>query len=96
MPKPPCPGVEDHRRGGGHGRDKSRKYAINLLNGNIVFQESKGLGKTYKDDVKPVLAAIWNEVGCPCAPYFKAEIGRWVEKYVQHIANIPDGVRPTY
>ena len=68
MPKPPCPGVEDHRRGGGHGRDKSRKYAINLLNGNIVFQESKGLGKTYKDDVKPVLAAIWNEVGCPCAP----------------------------
>ena len=71
----------------------SRKYAINLLNGNIDFRERKGRGKTYKDDVRPVLAAIWNEAGCPCAPYFKAEIGRWVEEYAQYVANIPDRVK---
>ena len=66
----------------------SRKYVNKLLTGSVRYRERKGRGKTYRDDVRPVLAAIWNEAGCPCAPYFKAEIGRWVEEYVAYVANI--------
>ena len=71
----------------------SRKYVINLLNGKIEYRERKGRGKTYHDSTKQVLAAIWTEAGCPCTPYFKAEIGRWVEEYEQYVANIPADAR---
>ena len=54
----------------------SRKYVNKLLTGSVRNWERKGRGKSSRDDVRPVLAAIWNEAGCPCAPYFKAEIGR--------------------
>lgn len=66
----------------------TRKYVINLLNGRIAYRGRKGRGKTFSDETRPVLAAIWNEAGCPCAPYFKAEIRRWVEEYEQYVANI--------
>ena len=71
----------------------TRKYVINLINGKIDYRERKGRGKTYRDDAKPVLAAIWREAGCPCTPYFKAEIDRWVDEYEQYVANIAPAVK---
>ena len=71
----------------------TRKYVINLLNGRIDYRERKGRGKTYNDEAKPVLAAIWREAGCPCTPYFKAEIDRWVDEYEQYVANIAPPVK---
>ena len=40
-----------------------------------------------------MLAAIWREAGCPCTPYFKAEIERWVDEYEQYVANIAPTVK---
>ena len=71
----------------------TRKYVINLLNGRIDCRGRKGRGKTYNDEAKPVLAAIWREAGCPCTPYFKAEIDRWVDEYEQYVANIAPPVK---
>ena len=53
-----------------------RKYANRLLTGNRKFRERKGRGKTYGDDVAEVLKRVWREAGCPCLPYFKAEVER--------------------
>ena len=71
----------------------TRKYVINLLNGKVEYRERKGRGKTYDDGTRPVLAAIWREAGCPCTPYFKAEIERWVDEYEQYVANIAPTVK---
>ena len=71
----------------------TRKYVINLLNGKIEYRERKGRGKTYDDETGPVLAAIWREAGCPCAPYFKAEVERWVDEYEHYVANIAPTVK---
>ena len=68
----------------------SRKHLINLLNGNIAYREHKGRGKTFGEPIKKTLKAIWLEAGCPCMPYFKAEIDRWVEEYSTHVAVIKD------
>ena len=68
-----------------------RKYANRLLTGNRKFRERKGRGKTYGDDVAEVLKRVWREAGCPCLPYFKAEVGRWAEEYSTQVAHIrPD------
>lgn len=66
----------------------SRKYIINILNGNITYRARKGRGKSYNCDVAKVLKSIWREAGCPCTPYFKAEIERWVEEYSTQVAII--------
>lgn len=71
----------------------TRKYVINLLNGKIEYRERKGRGKTYDNETRPVLAAIWREAGCACTPYFKAEIERWVDEYEQYVANIAPTVK---
>ena len=71
----------------------TRKYVINLLNGKIEYRERKGRGKTYGDETRPVLAAIWREARCPCTPYFKAEIELWVDEYEQYVANIAPAVK---
>ena len=54
-----------------------RKYANRLLPGSRKFREHKGRGKTYSDEVAEALNRVWREAGCPCLPYFKAEVGRW-------------------
>jgi len=53
-----------------------RKYANRLLTGSRKFREHKGRGKTYGDEVAEALNRVWREAGCPCLPYFKAEVGR--------------------
>ena len=65
-----------------------RKYANRLLTGNRKFRERKGRGKTYGDDVAAALKKVWREAGCPCLPYFKAEVERWLEEYTTQVANI--------
>ena len=68
-----------------------RKYANRLLTGNRKFREHKGRGKTYGEDVASALKKVWREAGCPCLPYFKAEVERWVEEYAMQVAHIrPD------
>ena len=71
----------------------TRKYVIKLLSGNIAYRERKGRGKTYTGESLAVLKAVWIEAGCPCLPYFKAQIGMWLEEYATHVAVIEDGVR---
>lgn len=71
----------------------SRKYVIKLLNGTVRYRERKGRGKTYKGKAFEVLKSLWLEAGCPCAPYFKAEIGRWMDEYVEFVANVDPAVR---
>jgi len=63
-----------------------KKYANKLLLGHRKFKERKGRGKTYKDDVAKVLQSIWEEVGCPCTTYFKANCAEWVREYSQVVA----------
>ena len=70
-----------------------RKYANRLLTGNRKFRERKGRGKTYGDDVAAVLKKVWREAGCPCLPYFKAEVERWVEEYTTQVAHIKPDIR---
>ena len=70
-----------------------RKYANRLLTGNRKFRERKGRGKTYGDVVAEVLKRVWREAGCPCLPYFKAEVGRWAEEYAAQVAHIKQDVR---
>ena len=65
-----------------------RKYANRLLTGSRKFRERKGRGRTYGDDVAEVLKKVWREAGCPCLPYFKAEVGRWTEEYAAQVAHI--------
>ena len=60
-----------------------RKYANRLLTG----------GKTYGDDVAAALKKVWREAGCPCLPYFKAEVERWVEEYMTQVAHIRPAIR---
>jgi len=71
----------------------SRKYVINILNGNIVYRARTGRGKSYTDDVAKVLKSVWLEAGCPCTPYFKVEIERWVEEYSTQVAVIAPDVK---
>ena len=71
----------------------SRKYANRLLTGSRKFRERKGRGKTYTPDEAEVLKKVWLEAGCPCAPYFKAELGRWLEEYSTEVAVLPPGIR---
>jgi len=40
-----------------------------------------------------VLKAVWREAGCPCAPYLKADIARWVEEYAAFVATVAPEVR---
>ena len=70
-----------------------RKYANRLLTRNREFREHKGRGKTYGDDVAAVLKKVWREAGCPCLPYFKAEVERWVEEYATQVAHISPDIR---
>ena len=70
-----------------------RKYANRLLTGNRCFREHKGRGKTYVGEVCEVLKRVWREAGCPCLPYFKAEIGRWVDEYSSEVAQIRPATR---
>ena len=70
-----------------------RKYANRLLTGNRKFREHNGRGKTYGDDVAEVLKRVWREAGCPCLPYFKAEVERWAEEYATQVAHIKPDVR---
>lgn len=65
-----------------------RKYANRLLTGSRKFRERKGRGRTYGDDVAEALKNVWREAGCPCLPYFKAEVGRWAEEYATQVAHI--------
>lgn len=65
-----------------------RKYANRLLTGSRKFRERKGRGRTYGYDVAEVLKKVWREAGCPCLPYFKAEVGRWTEEYATQVAHI--------
>lgn len=71
----------------------SRKYIINILNGNITYRARTGRGKTYDGDVVNVLKSVWREAGCPCTPYFKVEIERWVEEYSTQVAVIKPEVK---
>ena len=70
-----------------------RKYANRLLTGSRKFRERKGRGKTYGDDVAAALKKVWREAGCPCLPYFKAEVERWVEEYMTQVAHIRPAIR---
>ena len=70
-----------------------RKYANRLLTGNRRFRARKGRGKTYGDDVAEVLKRVWREAGCPCLPYFKAEVERWAEEYATQVAHIRPDIR---
>ena len=70
-----------------------RKYANRLLTGNRKFRERKGRGRTYGDDVAAVLKEVWCEAGCPCLPYFKAEIERWLGEYSSQVAHIRPDIR---
>ena len=67
----------------------SRKYANRLLTGNRKFRDRKGRGKTYTAEAARVLEQVWREAGCPCTPYFKAEVARWLEEYSTEVARIP-------
>jgi hypothetical protein len=66
----------------------SRKYVIRLLNGKVEYRERKGRGKTYKGDVVEVLKAVWRSAGCPCLPYFKAQVGMWADEYSANVEPI--------
>lgn len=69
-----------------------KKYANKLLLGNRKFKERPGRGKTYKDDVAEMLRHIWEEVGCPCTTYFKANCEEWIREYSQVVAAIPQSI----
>lgn len=69
-----------------------RKYANRLLTGSRKFREHKGRGATYTERDRVVLIRIWREVGCPCTPYFKANIEEWLEEYRAYVAHVPDDV----
>lgn len=71
----------------------SRKYANRLLTGSRKFRERKGRGKTYRGEVLAVLEKVWREAGCPCLPYFKAEVERWVGEYSAEVAHVPPDIR---
>ncbi len=71
----------------------TRNYANRLLTGSRKFRERKGRGKTYKGEVLEVLKRVWLEAGCPCLPYFKAEVARWVSEYETEVAQIRPEVR---
>lgn len=71
----------------------SRKYANRLLTGSRKFRERKGRRKTYRGEVLEVLEKVWREAGCPCLPYFKAEMERWVGEYASEVAHVPPDIR---
>lgn len=66
----------------------SRDYVGRLLNGSRVFREHKGRGRKYNDTVVETLQRVWREAACPCLPYFKVEVERWVEEYSTQVAYI--------
>lgn len=70
----------------------SRKCANRLLTGSRKFRERKGRRATYTADDKDVLARLWREVGCPCAPYLKANIEEWLAEFRACVAHVPEGV----
>ena len=57
----------------------SRKYIINILNGNITYRARTGRGKTYDGDVVNVLKSVWREV--PHTSRSKSKDG---SKSIQH------------
>ena len=65
-----------------------RKYANKLLLGIRKFKERRGRGKTYGSEAAETLRKIWEEVGCPCTTYFKANCAEWVREYTQVVAQI--------
>ena len=71
----------------------TRKYVIKLLSGNIEYRERKGRGKTYKGTVIETLKKVWIEAGCPCLPYFKTQIGMWIDEYDAHVAAIAESTK---
>lgn len=54
----------------------SHKYANRLLTGSWKFREHSERSRTYTQTTTTVLKKAWLKAGCPCLPYFKAEIGR--------------------
>ena len=71
----------------------TRKYVIKLLSGNIEYRGRKRRGKTYDGKTLEALKKVWHEAGCPCLPYFKAQIGTWVDEYDAHVAVVPDSTK---
>ena len=71
----------------------SRKYVIRLLNGKVEYRERKGRGKTYGSEVSEVLKAVWKAAGCPCLPYFKVGVARWVEEYCARVGPVGEATK---
>ena len=71
----------------------SRKYVIRLLNGKVEYRERKGRGKTYGAEVAEVLKAVWKAAGCPCLPYFKVGVARWVEEYCARVGPVGEATK---
>lgn len=69
-----------------------KKYANKLLLGHRKFKERKGRGKTYGEDVAKALQAIWEEVGCPCTTYFKANCAEWIREYTETVATVSPAI----
>lgn len=69
-----------------------KKYANKLLLGHRKFKERKGRGKTYGEEVAKVLQAIWEEVGCPCTTYFKANCAEWIREYTETVATVSPAI----
>ena len=69
----------------------SRKWAIRLLNGRVVFKGRKGRGRTYRDAEIEVIRALWRELGGLCAPYLHADLARFLRDY-QELHHVPQDV----
>ena len=69
-----------------------KKYANKLLLGHRKFKERKGRGKTYGAEVAKALQAIWEEVGCPCTTYFKANCAEWIREYAETVATVSPAI----
>ncbi len=59
----------------------------------IEYRERKGRGKTCEGRTLETLKRVWLEAGCPCLPYFRAQIAMWVDEYSAHVAAVPDSTR---
>jgi len=71
----------------------SRKRVNKLLRGMIEYRERKGRGKTYTGKVIDVLKSIWLEAACPCLPYFKVQIGMWIDEYSTRVAVVDEKIK---
>ena len=69
-----------------------KKYANKLLLGHRKFKERKGRGKTYGEETAKALQAIWEEVGCPCTTYFKANCAEWIREYTETVATVSPAI----